>query len=359
MILTVQPDASELREQNPVKTLTTTVVEPNGSSWEGLLNCFPDAGPFHTGGWAQVLKESYGYRPSYMKITQGEQVHALIPVMESRRLLRGQRGIALPFTDLCAPLTSPEFDPADCRDALESLVQNRGWKSLEVRGHQSGSKQPSSFFRHELRVDQSIEGLWNGLAQPLRRAIRRARKGGVQVRFTKDAGAFGQFVRLHDRTRRMHGAPLQPRVFLKQIHRRMILEGSGLLAIAELNDEMIAAAVFLRHGSRVVYKFGASDRAHLAVRPNNLLMWQAIEHFAADGVSRLCFGRSSVDQAGLRQFKCSFGADEVPLYYSQFQPGSGWQGLEGESTGLLTPFFRVLPLPLGRLVGPLAYKLHS
>ena len=61
---------------------------------------------------------------------------------------------------------------------------------------------------------------------------------------------------------------------------------------------------------------GASDRRHWELRPNNLVMWTAIDWACRRGYRQLDFGRSELDNEGLRDFKRRWGAMELPLRYS-------------------------------------------
>ncbi len=78
----------------------------------------------------------------------------------------------------------------------------------------------------------------------------------------------------------------------------------------------VAAAVFLRGRDHLTYKYGASDRAALAMRPNNLLFPEVIRWACEAGCRELDFGRTDLDNDGLREFKRGWGADESPLHYT-------------------------------------------
>jgi len=97
------------------------LVDPVGESgWDSLLMSHPNFTFFHGNAWAQVLKDAYGFRPCYLLALKDNQLAALLPIMEARSRLRGVRGVSLPFTDECAPLTSAAIDTtALIKTALE------------------------------------------------------------------------------------------------------------------------------------------------------------------------------------------------------------------------------------------------
>ena len=71
----------------------------------------------------------------------------------------------------------------------------------------------------------------------------------------------------------------------------------------------IAASVYFHFGKAAIYKYGASDKRYQHLRPNNLVMWEAIRWCIQDGYTSLSLGRTDLDDEGLRQFKNGLGRD--------------------------------------------------
>jgi lipid II:glycine glycyltransferase (peptidoglycan interpeptide bridge formation enzyme) len=124
-----------------------------------------------------------------------------------------------------------------------------------------------------------------------------------------------------------------------------------------VGKEVVASAIFLHFGRRVIYKFGASDSAHQVLRANNLLMWNAIRNYSKLGFESLSFGRTSMPQEGLRRFKKAFGSTEKVLSYARFSFANNLfvTAPDGVS-GAHVIIFRNLPLSLSKLCGALLYR---
>lgn len=74
-------------------------------------------------------------------------------------------------------------------------------------------------------------------------------------------------------------------------------------------DAPVAAMMFLRHGRTATYHIGWSGPVGRALSAHNLLLWQAIERFAAADVERLDLGTLDTEAApGLARFKLGTGA---------------------------------------------------
>ena len=76
------------------------------SPWDTALSTHPGATFFHGSPWARVLHDTYGFTPLYLADRTTTDLHPLLPLMEATSWLTGRRGISLPFTDECAPLSS-------------------------------------------------------------------------------------------------------------------------------------------------------------------------------------------------------------------------------------------------------------
>ena len=178
----------------------------------------------------------------------------------------------------------------------------------------------------------------------------------MSVNMLTTRNAVDEFYRLHERTRRRHGLPPQPFGFFVNIYEEVIKAGRGFLIFAVAQSKAIAAAMFFEFNGTAIYKFGASDNATQELRPNNLLIWEAICFLARRGCRLLHFGRTEVDNEGLRHFKQGWGATERLVPYSRLL-GAGPAPAERAQNRLhlYRVAFRRLPLSFNRFAGRLIY----
>lgn len=158
------------------------------------------------------------------------------------------------------------------------------------------------------------------------------------------------------RTRKRHGVPPQPKAFFANIHDTLIRAGLGFVVLARLGMRVVAGAIFLRFERKAVYKFAASDPRFGRSRANNLVMWEAIQYLTRTGCDLLHFGRTSLDNEGLRRFKLSWGAVEEMIRYYRFDAKKGkWTTAPSRETGFHNHLFRNLPLSVNRMAGAMLY----
>lgn len=324
-------------------------------AWAWLAEHAPAATIFHHPAWLALLHAQYGYP------IQGwcdESGGAGVPVALVRSRLTGTRLVAVPFSDACGPLALPGGDDAAARltAGLEAERARRGLP-LEVRAtlDAPGAHRAEEFVEHRLALGHDVAAVRAGYSKgQARRGVRRADREGVTVEHATSPAALARFYALHMATRRTQGVPTQPKRFILRFA-RLFAAGRGFVLIARHHGRDAAAAVFLHAGSTLTYKYGASRRDALDVRPNHALFDHAIAWGCEHGLRVLDFGRTDLDNEGLRRFKASWGADERPLRYTVFADAPPAPAV-GRGRHALGAVIRRGPPSLGRLVGELLYR---
>ena len=210
---------------------------------------------------------------------------------------------------------------------------------------------------HTLRLEPDAEAVRRTFHRSqVQRGIARAQRDGVLVRRgTERADLLDTFYSLHLITRRRQGVPIQPRRFFELLWARLLSEGRGELLVAHLADRPLAAAVFLRRGGRIVYKFGASDPSAWDLRPNHAIFWEAIRTGCEDGAEELDFGRTELGNEGLRSFKSGWGTEERALVYT-FLGAAPSEDPSGRAQRVLGAVIRNAPPTVCRVLGERLYR---
>ena len=329
------------------------------ADWDSLVATHVQSSFFEGAAWAQVLNETYGHRPNYFCEISDGRLHRLLPCMEVSSAVTGRRGVSLPFSDFCGPL-SEDGSVKPLFEAAMEYGRERKWRYLECRNHcddwSSERAASLTFHGHVIELECGEDELFKRLDGAVRRGIRKAESEGLRVDFSTSPEAVSEYFTLHCLTRRRHGLPPQPFRFFRNIARYTLARGHGFVATARLGQKPLAASLFFHSGSEAIYKFGASDYAFQKMRPNNLVMWEAIKRCAASGLARLHLGRTSLGNEGLRQFKLGFGAREERIEYRKYDfTKRAFVTSKERSEGWFNRVFRSLPLPALRLAGEVLY----
>ncbi len=315
---------------------------------------------FHTSFWARVLHDSYNYLPCYLTEVHDGKVTTLVPLMEVRSFLTGRRGVSLPFTDYCEPIIAGQDTVRDILEFLQAYGERGKWKHWELRGGERFWNQTpvsSCYYRHVLELSTDVDAVFAKLKSSTKRNIEKAMREKVTVTEVNTLDAVKTFYRLHCLTRKKHGVPPQPFRFFQMIYDHIIRRDHGQVVLAYHQGKAIAAAVYLHFGNEAIYKFGASDSKYLHVRPNDLLMWEAIQWYCRNGYTQFCFGRTEPGNEGLRQFKNGWGAEETVIRYFRYNIRKKEFKTEEASPAAISPMiFRRMPIFLSTLVGKALYR---
>ncbi|MCI0838155.1 MAG: GNAT family N-acetyltransferase [Chloroflexi bacterium] len=343
-----------------------SVVDPRTCpDWDVFVDSHPDATVFHTSGWARVLLGSYRYRPLYhVRRDESGAIQSGVALMQVDGRLTTRRLVGLPFSDVCPPLLEASNESAELISVVSSAAAKAGASHVELRGpgavplDSAGFSGGQAFYQHIIPIAASAEETAKGFHSSARRAIRKAEKEGLSVREAGSLDDMREFYRLTVLTRKKHGLLPQPWRFFANIHKQMIEAGAGHLLLADFEGRPIAGDLLLQFRDQMVYKFNASDPRFLNLRPNNILLWQAIRLSASLGCRSLDLGRCDTDNEGLRRFKLLWGSDEKTLrYYTHAVAGATNGSLASNALpqSLLALFVKLAPSSALRGMGSAIY----
>jgi hypothetical protein len=344
-------------ESNPLNIQIINPIDYPG--WDDLLLTNAQSTFFHTSAWARVLYESYKYKPLYFTIIENSKLASLIPIMEISSFLTGKRGVSLPFTDECTPIVSDSEQHEAIIEVITQHGKSAGWKHFDLRGNNEfllNKPHSIQFYTHSLDLTQEKDKIFSTFRNSNKRNIKRAKKKKVEVDLNHSLDTVRAFYGLNCMTRKLHGLPPQPWRFFKNIYKYVISTQKGIIALASINSDVIAGAVYFHFGKAAIYKYGASNKQYQHLRANNLVMWEAIKCCASNDYQRFSLGRTEPEHEGLLQFKRGWGAEESVVKYYKYDLREDSFVAEKEAIKSSYNFFKVMPLPILRLTGNLLYR---
>ena len=336
--------------------MRTELLDPRTDPrWEDFVGRAARATMFHHPAWLALLADQYRYGFAASCVLDGDgRIVAGLPWARIDSRLTGKRLVALPFSDACPPLTD-----GGSKEELARAVEEHRTETglgLEVRWRMDAlpGEAVQRYWRHTLPLEEDAAAVERRARTGIRRGASKARREGLTFERRTDAAAIDAFYRLHLRTRKHQGVPTQAKRFIDGLG-SLFGRGHGFVALVRDGDRPVAAAVFLQLRDHLIYKYGASDREALSMRPNNLLFSEVIRWGCEAGCRELDFGRTDLHHDGLREFKLGWGTEESPLHhtYSGMDvPDSG----ESAMQRIMGPAIRHSPPSVSRLVGVALYR---
>lgn len=327
--------------------------------WDNLLKTNSAASFFHCSSWSKVLTDTYKYTPLYFTSVVNNRLQRLIPVMEINSILTGNRGVSLPFSDYCEPIITEQLCLEEVIDSMVDYGRKAGWKYLELKSADGLSEDwpcLDSYYGHSLELCRDPAAIFSGFKRTIRQNIRKAQKKGVQTHQCHDLASVKEFYRLNCLTRKRHGLPPQPYNFFRKIFDYVISKKLGFVLLARYKQAAIAGGIFFHFGKNAIYKYNALDKKYQHLRPSDLITWKAIEWYCEKGFDELCFGRTDSENEGLRRFKKGWGVEERFIKYYRYNFARQCFVKRPGSERSSSVIFRVMPVPVLRMIGSLLYK---
>lgn len=339
-------------------------LDPLGDArWAALVERHPSASVFHTTGWLEAIRRTYGYDPvAFTTSSPADELKNGLLFCRVRSWLTGSRMVSLPFSDHCEPLCdSGEFellvrhlqstlDPKDCKYLELRPVDGRFSRGAEAAGFHIKDKH----LLHRIDLRSSEDDLFQSFDKDsIQRRVRHAERAGLVERAGRSEELLKDFYRLCVLTRQRQHLPPQPYEWFQNVLQCM---GEGADIRTAYKDEIpVASILTLRFRSTVYYKSGCSDARfnHLGATP--FLLWRAIRDAKSQGVTEFDLGRTEMDNAGLIAFKNKWAREPQTLTYLKF-PSSPKDFVRFDwKVKLLKELFSLMPARLLTATGKLLY----
>jgi len=295
--------------------------------WDAFVAQHPRAGVFHTRGWLEALRRTYGYEPLVVTTTEpGRELANGIVLCQVRSWLTGSRLVSLPFSDHCEPLVNEPHDLERLLAFLQAEVESGSCKYLESRPLSeldNGIPQKMRLGRseayciHMLDLSPSLDELFRKFHKScVQRKIHKAEREGLVYEEGRSEELLSKFYRLLLLTRRRHQLPPQSMAWFRNLADCL---GDRLkIRLVAKDGHPIASIITCHFGDTAVYKYGCSDARYHSLGGVFLLMWRAIQEAKTSGARWFDFGRSEQENEGLVTFKGHWGATRTPLPYYRY-----------------------------------------
>lgn len=359
-------------------------IEPHSDPrWERYLAEHPEGTIYHHPAWIRALEMEYGQKGVNLACEDsGGGLRAILPMLytqglpfQKRSRLYGRRLSSLPRT----PIAGPLFTDVDAgRAVLERAVRELGGNG----GIQLQIKMQDD------RLDGLIHGLvgvpWrvsyvvplesNGRGvfeiknahhrRNVMQTISRAERRGVTTRHADTESDLHIWYGLYLDSMRRNAVPPRSYRFFLNVWR--LLRPKGLLDLILAEHEtgarrrIIAGTVYLNYGNTYSAAFAGSSQKDLALAPNDVVAFRALNEALGKGCSRFDFGEVPEEREGLAWFKVKFGGQPVRLhrYYFPAREGSdpGVNRTGRYSPGMVEAVWRRLPLWATAFLGDQTYR---
>jgi hypothetical protein len=333
--------------------------------WAELVEKHPKASVFHTVGWLQALRRTYGYEPVAFTTSPptGELKNGIV-FCRINSWLTGRRLVSLPFSDHCEPLCDSTEDVNFLIRYLQTALEHQKWKYLEVRpingdlgqtGDGIGCVPAATYFLHTLDLRPDLDEVFRSLDKDsVQRRIQRAERAGLVEKCGRSEDLLKEFYALFIITRGRHHVPPSPYAWFRNL---IQCQGKALEIRLAYKDEIpIAAILTLQFRDVVYYKYGCSDARFNRFGATPWLFWRAIAAAKSNGANEFDMGRTQSDNTGLLAFKNQWVPQPKRLVYWQYPYVSSLDSVDDWKLKIAKRAFSYMPGRLLTVIGKLVYR---
>lgn len=308
----------------------------DSSAWDGFVSQAQDGSLLQAWAWGS-LKARYGWRVTrYFWTEQGQPICAASVL---RRSLPG--GLALNYAPRGPVLNGRLAEwPAFWQALRERLAAEGGtilkvdpeWTGDSAVLEEAGGRPGRHPIQHQASMIVDIRGgdaAFMRLKESTRRNVRSGERQGITVEASDASAAMDTFYSLLQETALREEFKIRSRAYYQDLLALFRERGQVSIYLARHGDQLLAGAVMLFYGPRLIYLFGGTRTGAKELKPGYVLHWRAIQ----DAQQRGC---TTYDMWG------------VPVHPEPGHPGYGYFVFKSRFNGEIVRYIGIYDLPVNR-----------
>ncbi len=297
--------------------------------WDAFVTRHPLGLVYHLSSWQRVLESAFGHiRGRFLILRdEGGQIQAGLPVYSITSWLLKNRTVSVPFATMCDPLisTKEEFDML--WPAIEDASRKNRSKRIEIRTRNISTDcipalltASARYKHHYLPLGENTDVLLRGFHEScVRRRLGKAKRAGVVIEERQDEQSLRAFHGLLVATRLRLSLPPMPFAFFESMYRCLSPDHAALY-LAVHAGEPVGGLLVLKFKDMWTSEYsGSADNAPPGT--DQLIYWETIQRAKSSGAGCFSFGRTSLDNTGLLDYKRRWGTVEEDLTDFISRPG--------------------------------------
>lgn len=328
--------------------------------WSRYVDESPEATIYHTLEWREIAKV-FGHEPIYLLSINhtNDTVNGILPLYYVKGIF-GRRMVSVSVRDRGGPISHNQEALSELLKYAIDLAKERKCDYLELKNINAlpksinddlGLEQRQSFIQTQIKIDANKENMWNRLQK--RKAIRKAKKEGVVVRWSNNKQGIEEFYRLFVSTRHRLGVPVFSYNLFESIYKNFVSRGWAGCILAEYKNRFIAGLVFFSYKDTIIEAYAAADQRFLILRPNDLLIWELLCWGADKGFRIYDMGCEIQSNESLLRFKSQWGGTQNTVsYYYYYYRKCTVPDRDSPQIRFFRRVWKMLPMVLTKKIGP-------
>jgi len=355
-------------EVNSFMKPSVKIIDPSADRrWDNFIANDHRGSIYQHSLWKDIVQSTYGYQPFYFVLEDSSgDLCGGMPFFLVKSWLTGIRLVSLSFSDYCDILIRDEEEITTIIKAVIEQSKLLRASMIEVRlknGKENfkdfNFSKSACYKDHILPLDEPLDVIRKKMSKGCRADIKSAQKSGITLEFGTTESDMKGFYNLYVVTRKRHGLIPEPYRFFKNVWQYLYPRNMLSLILAKEGSKTIAGVILLKYKNYAYFLMSSSDQNYLTKHPNHLLWWKGIELVHEEGFRYCDFGRTSLNNIGLLDFKRHFGAVEYDInhyIYGASTKNILLQTIKNNGSTFIHSVCKMMSNPILKLAGNLLYK---
>ena len=290
-------------------------------AWDDFVARHPLGRVYHLSSWQRVLETSFRHIRGRILALRDDNGHiqAGLPVYHVRSWLLHNRTVSVPFATICDPLVPTQQDFALLWNAIEDAARQQKSKRIEIRTWRanidclpSQLTASAKYKHHYLPLDKGTDALFHSFhGSCIRRRVNKAIRTGIVIEKRQDQESLRTLHAILVATRRRLSLPPMPLAFFEAMHSCLAPE-HAVIYLAVHEGQPVGGILVLKFKDLWTLEYsGHADNAPAGT--DQLLHWHAIQRAKSHGAAYFSFGRTSLNNIGLLEYKRRWATVEEDL----------------------------------------------
>ncbi len=326
--------------------------------WDQFVLDHPQGSFFHKAGWQTVIEQSFGHKTWFCYVEQEQQIVGILPLSHINSWLFANALISLPFCVYGGILANNDDVAQVLYQYAKQLAVSLNVDYLEMRYLEPPAVtalEKDLYVTFQKTISDNEEENLKAIPRKQRAMVRKGIKAGLSSVIHQD---LEQFYAIYAESVRNLGTP----VFRKKYFYNLYQTFAGdceLLSVNTPDGQAIASVMSFYFKDQVLPYYGGSLPLARAVKGNDFMYWQLLNHAAMTKGCRIFdYGRSK-QGTGSYRFKKNWGFEPKPLHYQYYLV----KATEMPNINPLNPkyqwfikLWKNLPLSIANRLGPFLVK---
>ena len=297
-------------------------VAADQSVWDLYVDGHKDASPYHRFAWILSVEQAYQHKNVSLLAFNEEKLVGILPCIKMQRPFSKTSYCALPYCDLGHGLANNANILQALQNEALALLQSEGGNSFDYRDSVidiPSDELAGKKVRMVLPLPGGSEALMASFKSKLRSQIRKAEKNGLTYVIANSQTQIDDFYQIFAINMRKLGSPVHSKKWFENLFK--YYSQHIVLSVVYSNKVPVGAGIVLRSANKAAIPWASTVAEYNKLSPNMMLYWSLLEHVSNLGCTEFDFGRSTYEE-GTYKFKRQWGAEPVPLAWSNLEPSN-------------------------------------